>query len=165
MGLNRFVQMLKDDMGIYFPKYQFMIWGDPAGEQRDQIYETTAFDHMRTMDMLARPCATNDFKVRREAMAIPMQRLIEGKPGFLVNKKCERLRKSLSGGYHFKRVSMGAGQERYRSTPNKNEHSHIGDAAGYCLLGGGEHQSMTRKKVGVAQKQQTIKVLDFDVFS
>ena len=41
---------------------------------------------------------------------------------------------------------MGAGQERYRSTPNKNEHSHVGDAAGYCLLGGGEHRSMTAKK-------------------
>ena len=94
-----------------------------VNDQRDKIYETTAFDHMRTMDILARPCATNDFKVRREALAIPMQRLIEGKPGFLINKKCQRLRKSLAGGYHFKRISMGAGQERYRSTPNKNDHT------------------------------------------
>lgn len=166
MGLNRFVTMLKEEMGIYFPGCQFMVWGDPAGQQRDQIYETTAFDHMRTMDIVARPTATNDFKVRREAMAIPMQRLIHGKPGFLVNKKCERLRKSLSGGYHFKRISMGAGQERYRSTPNKNEHSHIGDAAGYCLLGGGEHRDMTvRKRTGAKIMQPKAKVLDFDVFT
>ena len=166
MGLNRFVTMLKEEMGIYFPGWQFMVWGDPAGQQRDQIYETTAFDHMRTMDIVARPTATNDFKVRREAMAIPMQRLIHGKPGFLVNKKCERLRKSLSGGYHFKRISMGAGQERYRSTPNKNEHSHIGDAAGYCLLGGGEHRDMTvRKRAGAKIMQPKAKVLDFDVFT
>lgn len=165
MGLNRFVGMLKEDMGIYFPKAQFQVCGDPAGQQRDQIYETTAFDHMRTMDIVARPTATNDFKVRREAMAIPMTRLIEGKPGFLIDRKCQRLRKSLGGGYHFKRVSMGAGQERYRSTPNKNEHSHIGDAAGYCLLGGGEHKAMTTRQQSVAKIQQKAKVLDFDVFS
>ena len=166
MGLNRIDTMLKEEMGIYFPGCQFMVSGDPAGQQRDQIYETTAFDHMRTMDIVARPTATNDFKVRREAMAIPMQRLIHGKPGFLVNKKCERLRKSLSGGYHFKRISMGAGQERYRSTPNKNEHSHIGDAAGYCLLGGGEHRDMTvRKRTGAKIMQPKAKVLDFDVFT
>ena len=117
-ALNRFVNYAQGRNGYLLSwKYEFMVWGDPAGQQRDQIYETTAFDHMRTMDMHARPCATNDFKVRREALAIPMQRLIEGKPGFLINKKCERLRKSLAGGYHFKRVSMGAGQERYRSLP------------------------------------------------
>ena len=165
MGLNRFVNMLKEEMGIYFPKYEFMIWGDPAGQQRDQIYETTAFDHMRSMDMLARPTATNDFKVRREALAIPMSRLIDGKPGFLINKSCTRLRKSLGGGYHFKRVSMGAGQERYRDTPNKNEHSHIGDAAGYCLLGGGEHRAMTTRGSMKMGGQTNTKVLDFDVFN
>jgi len=165
MGLNRFVNMLKEEMGIYFPKYEFMIWGDPAGQQRDQIYETTAFDHMRSMDMLARPTATNDFKVRREALAIPMSRLIDGKPGFLINKSCTRLRKSLGGGYHFKRVSMGAGQERYRDSPNKNEHSHIGDAAGYCLLGGGEHKAMTTRTSVSMGSQTNTKVLDFDVFN
>ena len=94
-----------------------------------------------------------------------MQRLIEGKPGFLINKKCQRLRKSLAGGYHFKRISMGAGQERYRSTPNKNEHSHVGDAAGYCLLGGGEHRSMTTKKPFMTNQPTKVDVLDFDVFA
>ncbi len=57
-----------------------------------------------------------------------MQRLIAGKPGLIVNTKCKMIRKSLAGGYHFKRVSVGAGQERFRDAPNKNEHSHVGDA-------------------------------------
>ena len=51
----------------------------------------------------------------------------------------------------------GSRPERYRSTPNKNEHSHVGDAAGYCLLGGGEHKDMITKKGGVAKLQQTVK--------
>ena len=72
-----------------------------------------------------------------------MGRLIDSKPKLLINRKCNRLRKALAGGYHFKRVAIGAGQERFRDTPNKNEHSHVGDAAGYCLLGS-EHRIMTK---------------------
>ena len=145
MGLERFCTLLKEDINRFFPKHELSIWGDPAGMQRDQIFENTSFDHLKNVHgLFAKPTATNDFRTRREALAMPMSRLIDNKPGFRVDRKCVRLRKSLSGGYHFKRVAIGAGQERFRDTPNKNEHSHIGDAAGYCLLGGGEHRRMTK---------------------
>ncbi len=144
MGLERFCTLLKEDIDRFFPKHELQIWGDPAGMQRDQIFENTSFEHLKTHGLFAKPTATNDFRTRREALAMPMTRLVENKPGFRIDRKCVRLRKSLSGGYHFKRVAIGAGQERFRDTPNKNEHSHIGDAAGYCLLGGGEHRRMTK---------------------
>jgi len=73
----------------------------------------------------------------------------------------------LAGGYHFKRVSVGSGQERFRDAPNKNEHSHVGDAFGYLLLGGGEHRRMTKTST-FGQKTftaQTIANSDFDVFA
>ena len=163
MGLERFCSMLKSELETFFPRYQVLIWGDPAGQQRDQIFETTAFDHLKTHGMLARPTATNEFRTRREALAIPMGRLIEGKPGFMIDRKCMRLRKSLGGGYHFKRVAIGAGQERFRDSPNKNAHSHVGDAAGYCLLGS-EHKIMTNRVQPMGGKPVQAKVLDFDVF-
>ena len=164
MGLERFCHILKSEINNRFPKMDIQIWGDPAGQQRDQIFVSTAFDHLKTHNLLARPTATNDFKVRREALAAPMGRLIEGKPGLLVDRNCVRLRKSLSGGYHFRRIAIGAGQERYKDTPNKNEHSHIGDAAGYCLLGGGAHRRMTRGTN--PQFRQPIQAnIDFDVFA
>ena len=95
-----------------------------------------------------------------------MQRLIEGKPGLLVHKDCKRIRKSLSGGYHFKRVSVGAGQERFKDSPNKNEHSHVGDAFGYLLLGGGEYKRMTKSPFSSNTViSQTVVNSDFDVFS
>ena len=126
MGLERFCTLLKEDINRYFPKHELSIWGDPAGMQRDQIFENTSFDHLKNVHgLFAKPTATNDFRTRREALAMPMSRLIDNKPGFRVDRKCVRLRKSLSGGYHFKRVAIGAGQERFRDTPNKNEHSHI----------------------------------------
>ena len=163
MGLERFCSMLKSELETFFPRYQVLIWGDPAGQQRDQIFETTAFDHLKTHGMLARPTATNEFRTRREALAIPMGRLIEGKPGFMIDRKCMRLRKSLGGGYHFKRVAIGAGQERFRDSPNKHDHRHGGDAAGYCLLGS-EHKIMTKRVQPMGGKPVQAKVLDFDVF-
>ena len=156
--------MLKSELESRFPGYEMMIWGDPAGMQRDQIFETTAFDHLKTLGLLARPTATNEFRTRREALAIPMGRLIDSKPGFLISRKCNRLRKALAGGYHFKRVAIGAGQERFRDTPNKNEHSHVGDAAGYCLLGS-EHRIMTKAPTRNGAATTQAKVLSFDVFA
>jgi hypothetical protein len=84
----------------------------------------------------------------------------------MVNTRCKLLRKALSGGYHFKRVAVGAGHERFRDAPNKNEHSHVGDAFGYLLLGGGEHKRLTKpqhlKNTIIAQ---TIANTDFDPFA
>ena len=165
MGLHRFAELLKSEMEIRFDRQNFEIYGDPAGSQRDATYEHTSFEHLKTMGILARPTHSNVFRIRREASALPMTRLIDSKPGLLVDRQCERLIKSLSGGYHFKRVSMGSGQERFKDVPNKNEHSHVGDAFGYCMLGGGEARSLTHghNKNFAQQKQQTAS-LDFNVF-
>lgn len=167
MGLERFGQQLLGELNARYPNAQIFVWGDPAGMQRDAIYEVTAFDHLRTLGLRAQPTPSNDFKVRREAAAAPMQRLIGGKPGLLVDKSCKLLRKSLAGGYHFKRISVGAGQERFRDAPNKNEHSHVGDAFGYLMLGGGEHRRMTKNSAihGKTFQAQTIANSDFDVFA
>jgi hypothetical protein len=93
-----------------------------------------------------------------------MTRLIDGKPGFIVHRECARLRKALSGGYHFKRVAMGAGQERFKDVPNKNMHSHVADALGYLLLGGGEHRTMVRGR-SPNFGQQSNAWGEFDVFA
>jgi len=162
MGLERFGNMLKSTLATKFPKFEVLVWGDPAGMARDQIYEVTSFDHLKSIGLLARPTASNDFRVRREAGAMPMNRLIEGKPGILIDKTCQRLRKALAGGYHFKRVQISGG-ERYRDTPNKNDHSHVGDAYMYLVLGGGEHKQLTR---GNSPKfKQSTANTDFDIFA
>ena len=129
-----------------------------------EIFEVTAFEHLRTMGLHARPTSTNDFKVRREAGAMPMNRMIDGKAGLIVNSKCTRTRKSLAGGYHFKRVAVGAGYERFRDAPNKNEHSHVGDAFGYLMLGAGEVRSITRNSQFSKQFKQLTANADFSIF-
>ena len=164
MGLERFGHQLLGEIETVFPRYSLAIWGDPAGAARDPIYETTAFQHLATLGLVARPTATNEWRTRREALAMPMGRLIDGKPGLLVNRSCVRTRKALVGGYHFKRIAI-AGQERFMEAPYKNEHSHIGDATAYALLGGGEHRTLTRKPGLLPKTITPTKALDFDVFA
>ena len=163
MGLERFCHQLMQEINTMFPKCQVFIWGDPAGQKRDEIFEVTAFEHMRTLGLRAQPTASNDFMVRREAGAAPMNRLIDGKPGLVVNRNCTRTRKSLAGGYHFKRVAMGAGQERFKDTPNKNEHSHVGDAYGYLMMSS-EHRNMTRNSHHSRRNAPLMAKMEFDVF-
>ena len=165
MGLERFGQELLGRIAERYSKHDILIWGDPAGNKRDEIYEVTAFDHLRSLGFKAQPTDSNAFQVRREAGASPMSRLVSGKPGLIVDKKCLRLRKSLSGGYFFKRQSLGAGQERFKDAPVKNEHSHCGDAFGYLMLGGGEQRRLRRGSYGASFQQGSYTAnSDFSVF-
>ena len=107
MGLERFGQHLLLELNTRFEDLEPQIYGDPAGSKRDEIFEVTSFDYLRTLGLNAQPTASNDFQVRREAGAAPMLRFIDGKPGLQVSSQCLQLRKALSGGYHFKRVAIG----------------------------------------------------------
>ncbi len=49
MGLPEFCLQITTTMAELFPGQQIEYgWGDPAGQQRDPIYETVMFDHMRS---------------------------------------------------------------------------------------------------------------------
>ena len=45
MGLERFGQMLLYELNTRFKGCEPLIWGDPAGQKRDEIFEVTSFDH------------------------------------------------------------------------------------------------------------------------
>jgi hypothetical protein len=162
MGLERFGQRMLGEIQMKFPGAQVIAWGDPAGEQRDAIYETTAFQYLKTIGVTARPTATNNPDTRREAGAAPMER----RNGLTVHRDCKFLRKALSGGYHFKRVKVD-GKEFYRDKANKNQFSHIGDAFGYLMLGGGEFRKLTRNAPLHKEfaRGTFVAQTDFDVFS
>ncbi len=161
MGLARFANDLLMYCNRHWPKHELEIFGDPAGGQRDQVFETTAFDHLQTIGLNARPAPSNDFQVRREGGALPMTRLVQGRPGLQIDRSCNQTRKALAGGYHFKRIPDSRGAELFRDMPYKNEHSHIGDAFGYLMTGGGEHRRMTRRPM---HNKPHIARADFNVF-
>lgn len=144
MGVKRFGELLMETLATKFTSHMERgkvggVWGDPAGVKRDEIFETASFDYLRAthgLNMIAAP--SQDPKMRIAALSGPCERMIDGKPGLLVNKRhCPMLHKGLMGGWHYKRLAV-SGEERFQDVPNKNEVSHICDGAGYGLLGAGE---------------------------
>ena len=144
MGVQRFGALLASTLVEKYPGHVDRnlignMWGDPAGQKRDEIFETASFDYLRnTHGFKVFPAPSQDPKMRIAALSGPCERMIDGKPGILVNKQgCPMLHKGLMGAWHFKRMAV-SGEDRYADQPNKNDASHICDGAGYGLLGAGE---------------------------
>jgi hypothetical protein len=141
MGAAKFADLLRRDMQQNFPGFTFQLWGDPAGDYRAQTDETTPFQILRTAGLKARAAPTNDPVVRIEAVSAGLTRLIEGKPGFLIDPGCTTLIRGFAGGYAYKRLQV-SGAERYDDRPDKNKFSHPHDALQYGMCGGGESRKL-----------------------
>jgi len=169
MGVKRFGEMVSTFMVRHFQKQiekglVGTFWGDPAGVKRDEIFETASFDYLRTkhgFDMQGAP--TQDPKMRIAAVSGPCERLIDGKPGLLLDRKrCPILRKALAGAWYFKRYQM-SGETAYSDKPIKNDYSHPADALGYGLLGMGEFRNLGGRHLERGRIQGTVDN-DFSVF-
>jgi hypothetical protein len=146
MGVESFGRILAMELQDKFPTCEAHVWTDPAGLQRSQVDERTPLDMLKRIGIRVRPCPTNDLLLRLEVVRRPLTRLSAGKPAFTISPPCTKLRKALSGGYHFRRVHVGGG-ERFHDIPEKDEHSHVADALGYGLLGGGEGRAPAGNRI------------------
>jgi hypothetical protein len=86
----------------------------------------------------------NQLVLRREAVAGPLTRLVDGKPGLIIHRRCVKLRAAMSGKYNFKRVALKS--DVYGDKPVKNEYSHIAEALEYIMLGVGEGKTAVDNK-------------------
>lgn len=147
VGIDRFSTALKLAFAEKFGDTPCKWYLDPAAATRDEVYETAVEMHLRTRGFDVTLAPTNDINIRRDSLANPMGRMIvinsKPIPGFMVDTGCSHLRAGLAGKWYRRRVQV-AGQERYVAQPEKNEWSHVCDAASYMTLGGGEHALMTR---------------------
>ena len=144
MGAVRFGQLLASELRGKYAGYDFEIFGDPAGEARAQTDEKTPFQILQALGIPARPAPSNDFTLRREAVAGQMSRLaMDGKPGFLISPKCKVARKGMAGGYRYKRLQV-SGDERFEDKPDKNKYSHPCEAGQYLMIGAGEGAALVQ---------------------
>lgn len=150
MGAERFAHLFVQTVNERFKGHVFAHGtADPAGEQRSQTDELTPFQIFNNvlekarMPMRCFPAPTNDFIMRREAIAHPLTRLIDGHPGLLVSPNLTVTRKGLAGGYCYKKMRV-SGDDRYHEKPDKNKYSHPVEAGGYLNLGIGEGISLVR---------------------
>jgi hypothetical protein len=151
MGVVRFSELLRNEINIY---------GDPAGDFRSQTDERTPFQIMRQAGLKAVPAPSNDVALRIEAVDVALCRLLDGKPGFLIDKQCINLKKGFNGGYHYRRIQTSG--DRYDEKPNKNRYSHVHDALQYLMIGAGEGRSIL---AGRTQTKPTIVKKEWDVFA
>lgn len=154
MGAVRFAELLKAKVLQDYPEYLkvrqgpgFRFIGDPAGSARSDTDEKTPFMILDAAGIAAEPAPSNDFMLRREAVAVPLSRLIDGKPGLILSPKCNVTRKGMAGGYCYKRVQV-SGQERYQDKPDKNRFSHPCEGGQYLMLGAGEGYKLTEGPEG-----------------
>lgn len=146
-GIYRFSELLKPHIAEHYAGCKIgAITGDPAGDARSATdrQERTTFEILRSLGIPAAPALSNDWTKRREAVAVPLSRLIDGQPGLLVHPQCRVLRKGMSGGYAYRRIQIG-GSERYTDRPDKNMYSHVCEAGQYLNLGGGEWKSVLNR--------------------
>lgn len=108
---------------------------DPAGNSRSEVVEEmSCIGELTSLGIRTEPARTNDISPRIGAVRYFLNKMIDGKPGLLLDKKnCPTLFKGFVKGYVYARVAV-SGEERYKDTPNKNMYSHPMDALGYGCL-------------------------------
>jgi hypothetical protein len=144
MGAERFADALKRKVAAIramIPRgdsLEFVFRGDPSGDSRASTDERKYFDVLRNNGIPALPATTNDTAIRRDAFTRPLTRLVDGGPGLLLSPLCKMLRKALKGAWCYRRVKV-AGSDRFKDEAEKNDFSHVGEAAEYGLMDAGEH--------------------------
>jgi hypothetical protein len=135
MGAMSFGRLLKEKINHKYIKYDIEVYGDPAGEQRAQTDEITPYQILDNQGIVAFPTYTNDFTIRREAVADYMQRLdFNGQPAFCITPGAPTIRKACAGGYKYKRMQV-SGSDRYADKPDKGKYSHAAEGMQYMFLG------------------------------
>lgn len=134
-------------------------FGDPAGEQRAQTDEQTPFQIAWANGVVLAPAPTNDFTLRREAVAGLLTRLtIKGRPAMVIHPRCKVLRKAMAGGYAYRRVLV-AGTPRYEDKPLKNRFSHVAEALQYAVVGLGEDARLVSPGRSSGQRGRGVEVV------
>lgn len=138
MGAKRMGAEIRKLLNQKYGQCPTEIYGDPAGEQRSQSDESTPYQMLASEGIDASPTYTNDFSVRREAVAaLLLGTTLMGIPSLILAEKCTILRRGLGGDYKYNRIQV-SGTARFSEKPNKSSSSHVCDALGYALLGAGE---------------------------
>lgn len=128
MGIDGFSDLVLEKSRRDFRGCRFIDVGDPAGQQRAQTDEKTCFQILHAKDIMIEP-APQTLTLRLEGTRRPMRMLVDGRPQFALHPRCEKLRRAMMGGYHYRRIRVSG--ESYTHEPNKNSYSHVADACTY----------------------------------
>lgn len=136
-GIRQFAQqVVKPALLNEFHGYAIISHGDPAGAAAMQVdEELTCIGELCGMGIPTEEASTNDFMPRRQAVMNVLNRIVDGRPGMIIDPSCKILRRGFNGGYKFDRVQIAGSVSRFKDKPSKNQFSHPHDALQYLCLG------------------------------
>ncbi|MGB1214976.1 MAG: hypothetical protein ACPG4X_16530 [Pikeienuella sp.] len=131
---NRILKMFPDAFSPDGPGISF--FGDPTGGSMGQGTDNTPFAIFRTHGMIVYPApGNNSVELRISSVQGQLNKMVDGRPGLLVNKGCLTIKNGFEGGYHFARVRGTSG---FHDKPNKRARpADYHDALQYASLGAG----------------------------
>lgn len=108
---------------------------DPSGVARSDILEEmSCISELNSIGIPTFPASTNDLTPRISAVRFFLNKMIDGKTGFVLSRKgCPVLRKGFVKEYVYKRLAV-AGEERFKDKPDKNRASHPHDGLQYIAM-------------------------------
>jgi len=159
MGIVRFAELLRQEIATRFAGLDVNIIGDPAGDFRAQTDESTPFQILRGAGLRAIPAPSNSVDLRLESVSSQLTKMSDGKPSFLIDRRCPMLIKGFQGGYSYRRMQVSG--ERYDDKPEKNMYSHIHDALQYLMLGAGEGRQLMAGQKPLSSFNAR---MDYDIF-
>jgi hypothetical protein len=118
-----------------FVGQSLFVVGDPAGRQKSQLSEETAFDVLRDYGFRAVPASTNNIESRLTTVEKSFTTHIAGQPGVQISRTgCPTLISALGNKYRFRRRKDG----QLDDLPEKlHPWSDVVDAFQYACLGMG----------------------------
>jgi hypothetical protein len=164
LGAKNLAREIKLHIADHYQGCEFgSITGDPAGNAGSSIdEEKTVFTVLAAEGVIAKPAHSNDFTIRREAVAQLLTTSIDGEPALVIDSSCRKLRKGMAGGYCFKRVKVSG--DRYHDKPDKGELSHICEGLQYGCMGLGIGREVLIRSQAHQTNRPAIANTDYSMF-
>ncbi|WP_138469875.1 hypothetical protein [Poseidonocella sp. HB161398] len=136
---EQFAIMLAGHIRQHYPGFKFRFTGDPRGDDR-QPNQTeaamTAFKILKKHGIDIEPSWSNDPLIRTGAVQTQLNTMVEGRPGYLLSRKCTYLMNAKKGGYCYLKDGD--------TIDKKSIFSHVSDAEQYAFLRMGYGKKLIR---------------------
>lgn len=135
MGVERFldtllIPLLRSKFALFRPENILFVL-DPACFARSQLDEATIAQAVQRRGYKAMKACTNAPELRIAAVEGLLSRVVDGRPGFLIDAvACPHIVNTLEWGHRFKKTTTGVPSTEVE----KNHFSHMGDAVQYLSL-------------------------------
>jgi hypothetical protein len=142
-----------------FPGARLEGWGDPAGMAASPTdEEKTPISVVNGCGLPTSPAPTNEWTIRRDAFGLCLGTLtMTGEPEILIHPRCKTLIKACAGAYCLKRKKV-TGDEQFHDHPDKNEWSHVAEAAQYLVVGLGRDRRVLDGGVDDPERVQSVRI-------